>query len=100
MYKKYDFKEFKKKIKDVVYNAYKYDIIIEDMFKTFISYLLERPYIVNRIKVILIKESSNIEHKINVSNNKIILYEKIFITIYKYIKDTLDVQYNLKLIQD
>ena len=100
LYKKYDFIEFKKKIKDVVYNAYKYDIIIEDMFKTFILYLLERPYIVNRIKVILIKESSNIEHKITVSNNKIILYEQIFIKIYKYIKTTLDVQYNLKLIQD
>ena len=98
LYKKYDFKEFKTKIKEVIYNAYKYDIILEDMLKTFISYLLEKAYIVNRIKVILIKESSNIEHKINVSNNKIILYEQIFIKIYKYIKTTLDVQYNLKLI--
>ena len=100
LYKKYDFKEFKKKIKDVVYNAYKYDIILEDMFKTFISYLLDKPYIVNRIKTMILRESSNINHKITVSNNKIILYEKIFITIYKYIKTTLDVQYNLKLIQD
>lgn len=100
LYKKYNFIEFKKKIKEVIYNAYKYDIILDDVFKSFISYLLDKSYIVNRIKVILIKESSNINHKITVSNNKIILYEQIFIKIYKYIKTTLDVQYNLKLIQD
>lgn len=95
IYKNNNFIEFKNKIKDVIYNAYKYDIQIEDMLTTFISYLLEKSYIIYSIKSKILKEVVQVEHKIKVSNNKIILYEKVFITIYKYIKTTIDVQYNI-----
>ena len=90
-----DFKSFITKIRNVVYNTFKYDVSIDFIINKFINRLLDKAYILNKYKIKLINRISTLEHKKSISNNQLIVYEYIFIEIYHIIKPSLNVYYNL-----
>lgn len=95
MYKNNNFKNFKKKIILFVYNSFKNEILIDRLINNFVKIITSKSYITFKVKKELIDNVANINHKICVSYNKIILYEYLLIKIYTIIKPSLDIYYNL-----
>lgn len=95
IYIKSDFVNLKNKIKLFVYNLFKNEIVIDSFINKFIDTIFSKPYITKNIKLKIIKVVSNINHKICLSYNKLVLYELLFIKIYNIIKPCLDTYYNL-----
>lgn len=94
-FKNNNFVKFKNKIKLFVYNLFKNEIIIDSFIHKFISHIFSRPYITSSIKFKIVKIVSNIDHKISIAYNKLVLYELLFIKLYNLIKPCLDTFYNL-----
>ena len=89
-----DFYKFVIKLRLFIKNTYLHDMDIDDIIYCLINRILNKSYITYGAKYKLLKIISVLEHKLHISYNKLIIYEYIFIKIYKIIKYSINIYYN------